>query len=482
VTSTTIAEPSVTNINYNKIREFDVEKDAAWKRVVQEFKNQVLDPSYLVTPIRSSTIEAASLYVPTTTADATSATTSTTTTTSSSDVPYSINNNLMPGSHKHLGGAYDKTDGCIYGVPANSKSVLCLYPVDTDGNKIKIVAGGNNTKATPVVDYRITTIPLPESVHQYQFKWLRGIFAHGYMWAIPSWANCVLCVDIDKYWGRRGSNNDDGTNDSNYDDFITLIPLPPGHELQTWQWHGAGINREQNAIYCIPSNAKQVLKVDLITKTTSFIPIEGYDVKSYPNFSIDMTNKWYGGIVGVDNCVYGIPYRSCAVLKINCNTDTATLVGPDYGSTQYNWHGGIQVHGKIYAHPSHADTVLVIDTTITDSSSSASLLPICTELPIVRASYDTCDAKTYKWLGGTVGVDGNIYCPACDASAVLKIDVTTQLCTTFGFAGTLKNKVCPINEWRAFFCYDETCFLLHLFSTSSPISVENHIFSGKVGF
>jgi hypothetical protein len=360
-----------------------------WRRVASDYRSRVLDPAYLGPAVRASTVEAATHYPATGGMD---------------------QECLMPGTHKHLGGAYDPTDGCIYGVPANSRAVLCLYhDVATD-------------------EYRMTTIALPQRVANCNYKWLRGIVAHGYLWAIPAWANAVLCVDIDAFWGRREREGDD---------YVHLIPLPPEHDAtMQWQWHGAGINHEKTAIYCIPSNARHVLKVDIATKTTSLIDVNGYDAICYPNFSIETSNKWYGGIVGKDNCVYGVPYRTCAVLKIDCATDTATLVGPDYGTTKYNWHGGVQVNGKIYAHPSHANTVLVINTNPGTARSS-----VCTELPIVRAPYDTDPRQNYKWLGGSVGRDGNIYCPACDTSSVLKIDVTTDTCSTFGYAGTLKNKV-----------------------------------------
>ena len=86
------------------------------------------------------------------------------------------------------------------------------------------------------------------------------------------------------------------------------------------------------------------------------------------------------------------------------------------------------------AHPSHADTVLVIDTREDVDRD------IISELPIHRATCDTNDRKNYKWLGGSIGADGNIYCPACDTSAVLKINVTTDHCETFGFTGNDKNK------------------------------------------
>jgi hypothetical protein len=403
VTSNPIEECNVANLENTKEsasdkKDKECRKDV-WRKALTEYKSLVLDKSYLLPSVRGNTVMAALQY------------------------PQSIHTTqkatLMPGSHKHLGGAYDPTDGCIYGVPANARAVLCLYPNRTNTSNNNAIDG-----------YCMTTIPLPDRIANCNYKWLRGIFAHGYLWAIPAWADCVLCVDVDAYWKRRPISTEHG--------IVQLIPLPNQHISMQWQWHGAGMNHEKTAIYCIPSNAKHVLKVDLITKGTSLIPVNGYNHSLYPNFSIDTTNKWYGGIVGRDNCVYGIPYRSCAVLKIDCSNDTATLIGPDYGTTKYNWHGGIQVHGKIYAHPSHADTVLVINTNLdrTDTTTTSQ----CSEIPIVRAVYDTDPCRTYKWLGGCVGMDGNIYCPACDVSSVLKIDVTDNTCTTFGNTDNLKNK------------------------------------------
>lgn len=39
-----------------------------------------------------------------------------------------------------------------------------------------------------------------------------------------------------------------------------------------------------------------------------------------------------------------------------------------------------------------------------------------------------------------VGADGNIYGMPCDASSILKIDVDTDKCTTFGHVGSSKKK------------------------------------------
>lgn len=377
--------PSAPSVDSSKKTKKQSKNDK-WKKAAADFTAQLLDPVYLPHSLRGNSVTTASEYGR-----------------GSCEQPC-----LMPGTHKHLGGAYDPTDGCIYGVPAHSRAVLCLYPDDKDGGT-----------------YRMTTIPLPDHIVDVRYKFLRGIITHGYLWAIPSWADAVLCVDLDAFWGRRPASGD----------IVQLLPLPEDHPKgMPWQWHGAGINDEKTALYCIPASATAVLKVDIINKTTSLIPVD-VDKAKYPNFRMDLNNKWYGGIIGKDNAVYGVPYRSCAVLRIDCKTDTAKLIGPDYGCAFFNWHGGVQVNGKIYAHPSHADAVLVINTNRETAEED-----LISELPIQRAEYDTDKEETYKWLGGNVGADGNIYCPACDTSSILKIDTSTDICTTFGYTSTMKNK------------------------------------------
>lgn len=362
---------------------------AEWSSDVQQFQDAVLNEAYSHVPVRRTTIDAANLYP-----------------SSFPDHP-----GLIPGSHKHLGGAYDPSDGTIYGIPANSPAILVIRPNEKDDGS-----------------YRLQSIPLPKRVANGSMKWLRGIISDGYLWAIPAWADSVLCVDIDAYWGRRPLPK-------GQTDHVNLIPLPESHPTgMRWQWHGAGINKEKTGIFCVPSNAKKVLKVDTVTKTTSFIDIE-YDEARYPDFTLDCTNKWYGGIAGDDNAVYCIPYRASGVLRIDTETNTAKIIGPNYGVGNYFWHGGIKQNGKIYAHPSHADTVLVIDT-------REDVKGAISELPIHRHAQDNKDLNngTYKWLGGAVGADGNIYCPACDTSAILKINVVTDHCETQGFAGEDRNK------------------------------------------
>jgi len=171
------------------------------------------------------------------------------------------------------------------------------------------------------------------------------------------------------------------------------------------------------------------LKVDLQTQSTSYLPLPTTQDEGHSS----LTNKWYGGILGWDNAIYGIPYAASGILRIDANTDQVSIIG-NYGSKQYNWHGGTLsvVNGAIYAYPAHAMKVLKIDTT------NKGIPP--TLLPIQRASYDNDIVTRYKWLGGTTGADNCIYGIPSDASSILRIDPRTDEITTMSQTNNDKNK------------------------------------------
>lgn len=393
-----------------------------WKEAVQDFKDACLDQTSVGVhyAVRSTLIQGAAQYPRAPPASSLPSS-------SRPDDNSRRGGTLLPGTHKHLGGAYDPASGAIFGIPANGRGILTISKAP--------VSDGNDE----MTSYQLGTIPLPEHVAGRQMKWLRGIVCGRYLWAIPAWANAVLRVDLQTWREQQQKRNGSSRNDDDQEEgeVVRLIPLPESHPNEMrWQWHGGALNDDETAIYCVPSNARYVLKIDIVTMTTSFIDIE-YDQERYPDFTLDCTNKWYGGIRGDDNCIYGSPYRAAGVLRIDCNTETASMIGPNYGVGKYFWHGGIKRLGKIYAHPSHANTVLVIDTNYDRNTDSG---PRVLELPIHRAEYDTDTNPTYNWLGGSVGADGHIYCPSCDSSSVLKINVTTDHVTTFGFTSHDKNK------------------------------------------
>lgn len=343
---------------------------------------------------------------------------------------------IIPGKHKWLGGAVD-SKGRIYGVPSNAEHVICLSPpnaADTDTDT------DNDTNDTEQ-QYEMHTIPLPPSIAKGQFKWLRGIIWKDYLYGIPAWSqDGILRVDIASFWKDKDNNSSSNINTTNHDTeslYATAIPLPEGAlpnkntdsiNTNRWLWHGASLNKNQTAIYAIPSNAHHVLKLDLLTQTTSLLSIP------YRQTPSDQTNKWYGGILGDDNAIYGVPYAASGVLRIDAETDEVQLIGEEeFGVKEYNWHGGIKSgkNGRIYCFPAHHSHVLSIDTRLRSKEkdsdvdvqaddSEISGMDRLELLPIHRAPYDEDKVTRYKWLGGSMGLDENVYGMPSDASSVLR--------------------------------------------------------------
>ena len=309
---------------------------------------------------------------------------------------------IFKGKNKWLGGAIDSNDGAMYGVPSNADEIICLRPDYTNEQSVK--------------QYQMYTIPLPKTTTKGKFKWLRGIICDNCLYGIPAWSNDgVLKLDLNKLWKghKREEFNVKSKNtqksETDEEGLVTIIPLPEEFYDQTenkptrWLWHGAALNSNKTAIYCIPSNAHQVLKVDLLESKCSFLNIP----ESTTSTPLAQTNKWYGGILGNDNSIYGIPYSAANVLRIDANTDQVSLLG-NYGLKEYNWHGGVksEKNGNIYCFPAHHSHVLKISTNIETEDISESRLSL---IPVKRASYDKDKVTRYKWLGGSLGADGNIY-------------------------------------------------------------------------
>jgi hypothetical protein len=166
-------------------------------------------------------------------------------------------------------------------------------------------------------------------------------------------------------------------------------------------WHGGAIGKSFNgdAIYCIPSNAEHVLKVNLDSEI----------VEEIGPAMEDGQNKWYGGIAGRDGCIYGMPYTATGVLRIDPKTDDVQVLG-NFPSGGYKWHGGLLAHstGIIYAFPAHSNEVLCVDTNVNvdmnDEAWRVSTIPIKRH----EKDQDPHDLQ-YKWLGGSYGADGCIY-------------------------------------------------------------------------
>lgn len=201
-------------------------------------------------------------------------------------------------------------------------------------------------------------------------------------------------------------------------------------------WHGGSVGQTstgKSAIYCVPSNAQHVLKVHLDGSNK----VEEIG----PKLSVGQ-NKWYGGIKGLDGCIYGMPYTATGVLRINPWDDTVQILG-DFPSGGWKWHGGLlsPETGVIYAFPAHSNEVLCVDSNLRHDSKSNDDSWRVSTIPIQRHESDTDPPDlTYKWLGGSYGADKCIYGMPSDATTILRIDPFKNEATTFGKVGASRNK------------------------------------------
>lgn len=338
-----------------------------------------------------------------------------------SDSPY-----VFKGKHKWLGGAINPADGSIFGIPSNVDSVIQIQP-------------GTVTQSGSA-DPTVRTIKLPSHMQKGQYKWLRGIVAHDHLYGIPAWSNeGVLKVSLTNHHDDDGNNIGVGTptvlpiptdaNDSNSQN-IKLCNVGGTEdddliEVRTdrWMWHGAALSANEEYIYCIPSNKERVLKVKADPLA------QGPLVEEIgPRFHGQ--NKWYGGIRGVDSCIYGVPYTANGVLRIDPADDSVTMIG-DFGYGKYNWHGGVLAgNGCIYCFPSHSSHLLKIDTN----------LGVTDQLSLIELPPTKDGVNNYKWLGGALGIDGAVYAMPCDTNSVLRIDPENDSVSIFGETPTGKNK------------------------------------------
>ena len=90
--------------------------------------------------------------------------------------------------------------------------------------------------------------------------------------------------------------------------------------------------------------------------------IEGLATRSAMGADLSGGYKWFGGVLGNDGKIYGIPFNSTDILIIDPSTGTATrsAMGASL-SGSYKWRGGVLGNdGKIYGIPYDSADILII--------------------------------------------------------------------------------------------------------------------------
>jgi len=190
-----------------------------------------------------------------------------------------------------------------------------------------------------------------------------------------------------------------------------LPPALPGRD----RFLGGELGAD-GCIYGIPGSAGYVVKVDphsgeVRAPYGALLHGEGVRMPSFGKLSSSKRNqfKWLRGVLGCDDRIYGVPSNGNAVLRVDPATEEVALIGGPLPELPWKWHGGVLApDGCIYGIPCNAQRVLRIDT----RTSAVEMVG-----PVLEGRQ--------KWYGGLMGCDGCIYgIPFC-ADAVLRIVVAT---------------------------------------------------------
>ena len=167
-------------------------------------------------------------------------------------------------------------------------------------------------------------------------------------------------------------------------------------------------------LYGIPYSSNRIVKYDPINHITSFFEEEGEDFRCSGN-----------GALGRDGCIYALAAGGGRVLKIdtanNSHSFVANIIKSDHTSGRGWFDAILGIDGCIYWAPLSTSRTLKYDP---HSNQCSLLVGDATQRKVTR-----------KWHGGALATDGVIYCIPSSANQVLAIDPLEE------FSAAMKNKM-----------------------------------------
>ncbi len=141
-------------------------------------------------------------------------------------------------------------------------------------------------------------------------------------------------------------------------------------------------------------------------------------------------SKWWGGVRGPDDRIYGVPFSADNILIIDPVTNTATrrTMGASISGSGKWASGCLGPDGKIYCVPYNAREVLIID-------------PIAGAA--VRTDFGLDLSDNAKWAGAVLGEDNRIYCIPRNSKDILIIDPLAGTATR----STMGANLAGSNKW-----------------------------------
>eukprot|EP00055_Hartaetosiga_balthica_P004521 m.11919 g.11919 ORF g.11919 m.11919 type:complete len:416 (+) comp3921_c0_seq1:70-1317(+) len=197
---------------------------------------------------------------------------------------------------------------------------------------------------------------------------------------------------------------------SNSDTILIFDPKTDGMSLRKTGVAGSsryssGVVLDDGKIYAIPLHATVMLMYDPETDALETYSIVGVDGTG---------EQWYGGGVGIDGNVYGVPYTHTHVLVVYTKTHLANASIPSMlvGAGLRKWNGAAHPPNSdvIFCVPANANAILMIDT----KTSSVDYTTLTVSL-----------SQNHKWGWGVVAPNGKVYGVPDQYEYVLVLDPIT---------------------------------------------------------
>jgi streptogramin lyase len=203
-------------------------------------------------------------------------------------------------------------NGDMYGIPYNADYVVVIHPAQT-----------NPALKFELIDQKLSDLGLGGTA-----KFWGGVAAGSKIYCVPYAASVVLIIDTT----------------TNTLDIASITGISGQYRT--------GVAASNGQIYCAPYNTSNVLKIDPDTNTVSYI-----DVKNGGGYG--------GSAIGENGLVYFSPSTQTSVLELDPSTDQFRNLGDFfYSSPSLNikWTGGLTAatNGRMYAFPAYINTFLEI--------------------------------------------------------------------------------------------------------------------------
>lgn len=148
------------------------------------------------------------------------------------------------------------------------------------------------------------------------------------------------------------------------------------------------------------------------------------------------SNKWLGGTIALDGCLYCAPYNANKILKINTEYNTATSINitSNYNgdkNQQAKWAGGAcSYNNKVYFAPLNANQILVLDinnkTTYTLDYQKSERQDLSGGVVLDPVNWNN------QYKGACVDLSENIIFIPADAMQVMKLNPSNDTITYYG--------------------------------------------------